>query len=353
MVESWMIYGATGFTGRRIAAQAVRQGLRPILGGRSRDALEALAQELRLEYRVFDLTSSGQAAAHLRDIHVLLHCAGPFSATHAPMLNACLAAGTHYLDITGEIPVFEALHARWDELREAELTGVSGVGFDVVPTDGVAAVIAQHLPTARRLRLAISLTEVSPGTAKTSVELLAMGSRSRQGGLLVEEPLGVRLWTVSHEGREFSGVSFPWGDVATAYYSTGIPTVETYLAVPKTRVPLFRAVNVFLPLLRLPTVQNALKRVAGRATGPSETLMREGRCVVWGEGTDAQGRTVHARLVGPEPYAFTVVAALAAVRRMLAGGVPTGVLTPSLAFGVDFAATLPGVTLKVSDSAAV
>lgn len=343
----WMIYGATGFTGRRMATQAVREGLRPVLAGRSRQALEPLARELRLDYRVFDLTSPSRAAPHLTDMSVVLHCAGPFSATHAPMLEACLASSTHYLDITGEIPVFEALHARDQELRHAALTGISGVGFDVVPTDAVAARIAQHLPTVSRLRLAIGLTDVSPGTAKTAVELLAMGSRSRQHGLLVEEPLGARLWKVEHADRTLTGVSFPWGDVVTAYYSTGIPTIETYLALPPSRVPALGALNVILPLLRVAAVQQLLKGIAAHAAGPSEMLMREGHCIVWGEGTDPHGRSVQAKLTGPEPYAFTVMAALAAVRRVLSGGVSVGALTPSLAFGADFAANLPGVNLSV------
>jgi len=342
-----MIYGATGFTGRRVAARAAREGLAPVLAGRSESALRSLADELHLEYRVFDLTSVHRVAEQLRDMHAVLHCAGPFSATHAPMLNACLASGTHYLDITGEIPVFEALHARHDDLRRAGLTGICGVGFDVVPTDGVAARIARQLPAAARLRLAISPTEVSPGTAATSVELLALGSRSRQGGLVVPEALGARVWNVEHEGRRLVGVSFPWGDVVTAYHSTGIPTIETYLAVPAARAAVLRASNALLPLLRVPAVQAFLKRMAARATGPSDALMREGRSVVWGEGTDRQGRVARAKLLGPEPYEFTVVAALAAVRRVLRGGVPVGALTPSLAFGPNFAESLPGVTLNV------
>jgi short subunit dehydrogenase-like uncharacterized protein len=221
------------------------------------------------------------------------------------------------------------------------------VGFDVVPTDGVAARLAAAMPEATTLRLGIGLTEVSPGTARTAVELLALGGRRRDRGLIVTEPLAVRTWSVRRGEAAFTGVNFAWGDVVTAYVSTGIPTVETYLEMPPAKRAALRAANALMPLVRQPHVQTLLKRLAGRAPGPSATRMREGRSVVWGEVTDARGRRLAARLEGPEAYAFTVVAALAAVERLLAGGVPSGALTPALAFGADFATSLPGVTLEV------
>src|SRR5206468_1467866 len=107
----WLLYGATGYTGKKIAQQAVRQGLRPILAGRG-DGVRRVAAELGLPARVFGLDDAAAVRTGLDGVHAVLHCAGPFSATAAPMIEACLATGAHYLDITGEIAVFEFAASR-------------------------------------------------------------------------------------------------------------------------------------------------------------------------------------------------------------------------------------------------
>ena len=112
----WLIYGANGYSGALIACEAQARGLRPILAGRSA-AVQALATELGLEARSFALDQPAAVRAGLEGVALVLHCAGPFSATSAPMVAACLAAGSHYLDITGEIDVFEALAARDGEAK--------------------------------------------------------------------------------------------------------------------------------------------------------------------------------------------------------------------------------------------
>ena len=101
----WMVYGANGYTGRLVAAEAVQRGLKPILAGRNAEEISALGNSLGLETRIFDLEAD--VASQLDDLRLVLHCAGPFSRTSMPMLDACLARGVHYLDITGEIDVFE------------------------------------------------------------------------------------------------------------------------------------------------------------------------------------------------------------------------------------------------------
>src|SRR6266516_7689334 len=105
-----MIYGANGYTGELIAREAVRRGHRPILAGRSAEKIEPLARELGCAWRAFPLDEP-----QLREASLVLHCAGPFINTAMPMVRACLASGAHYLDITGEIEVFESIFALDDE----------------------------------------------------------------------------------------------------------------------------------------------------------------------------------------------------------------------------------------------
>ncbi|MFD1732801.1 saccharopine dehydrogenase family protein [Deinococcus malanensis] len=207
----WMIYGANGFTGRLIAQEARRRGLTPVLAGRSDEPVRDLAATLELESRVFTLKNPSEVHRNLEDLDLVLHCAGPFSRTFSPMLESCLASRTHYLDITGEYQVLEALQRQGPRARQAGITAVSGVGFDVVPTDSVAAHLVHGLPSATRLRLAFRGGTISRGTALTMLEGAPEGGRSRQGGLLVREPVGVRTWRVEHDQVRYVAVSIPWG----------------------------------------------------------------------------------------------------------------------------------------------
>ena len=167
-MSGWLLYGAYGYTGARIARLAVERGERPTLAGRDATATAALAEELNLPHCSFDLEDPHRLSQAIKGFRAVLHCAGPFSATSQPMADACLATGAHYLDITGEIGVFEALAARDQEARTAGVCLLPGVGFDVVPTDCLAALLSERLPGASHLELAFrGAGTPSRGTART------------------------------------------------------------------------------------------------------------------------------------------------------------------------------------------
>ena len=186
----WMIYGANGYTGRLVAAEARRRDLKPVLAGRRAGPIEKLAAELGLPVRVFDLDDATAAAAAIADMTVVANCAGPFAATSAPVIDACLRSRAHYLDITGEIDVFLAAQRRHADAQAAGIVICPGVGFDVIPTDCMAAVLKEALPDATHLVLAFDAQgPMSPGTARTMVRSLRLGkhgSRVRRNGVLEE-----------------------------------------------------------------------------------------------------------------------------------------------------------------------
>jgi short subunit dehydrogenase-like uncharacterized protein len=337
---TWMLYGANGYTGELIAELAVRRGQRPVLAGRSAAKVAPLAERLGLEHRAFELAD---AAAELEDVDLVVHCAGPFSATSRPMVEACLATRTHYVDITGEIDVFEAVAARDAEAKTAGVVLLPGAGFDVVPTDCVAAMLKAALPSATHLDLAFAVGGgMSPGTSKTSVEGSASGGRARIDGELRNVRIGHRRRSAAFRSGTRDVGSIPWGDVSTAYRSTGIPNVTTFTVVPGLTGHLQA---LFAPLLRTSVVQGVGKALAQRISGPDEGVRGRTRSEVWGEVSDAEGHTVSVALTGPNGYDITADAVVRAVERILAGGVPAGVHTPSSAFGADFVRELDGVTV--------
>src|SRR5687768_4974167 len=135
MNKGWLIYGANGYTGRLIAERAKQLGLQPVLGGRGREAVTALAKELGFEHDVFPCGDPREMAEHLKKYAAVLHCAGPFEFTSPSMVEACLLSKCHYLDITGEIAVLDSLLRQSDRFKTEGIAVLPGVGFDVVPTD--------------------------------------------------------------------------------------------------------------------------------------------------------------------------------------------------------------------------
>ena len=346
-MSDFLIYGAYGYTGSLISREAARRGLRPILAGRSAEKLGPIATELGLEHRAFPLDSPGTIATTLTGIRAVLNCAGPFGHTARPLADACLAAGIHYLDITGEAGVLEALAGRGPEARAAKVALLPGVGFDVVPTDCLAAHLKRRLPTATRLVLAFrSSGRMSRGTALTALEGIADGGLVRKNGALTHVPAAWKTRTIDFgDGWPVKAITIPWGDVATAYHSTGIPDIEVYLAASWGLRVAARMTRYAGWLVRSRPVQALFRRriVAG-TPGPTEDQRSANRCHLWGAVADAAGRTAVARQETPDGYDLTVQSALAAVSRVRAGAVGPGYHTPATAFGPDFVLELPGVT---------
>ena len=260
----WLIYGAYGYTGELIARLAAEQGLAPVLSGRSADKLAPLAEELGLQPRPVGLDDPAALDAALDGIDVVVHCAGPFSRTSTPMVDACIRTGTHYTDLTGEIEVFEACAARDGEAREAGIMLMPGTGFDVVPSDCLAAHLKARLPDATGLALGFAPrgAVVSRGTATTTVENLHRGTVVRRGGRLEQRRSGSMRRSIDFGRGPWSAMAVPWGDVSTAYHSTGIPDIEVYLAAPRSLMAAAWVSSWFGWLVGSGPVQSYLKGVA-------------------------------------------------------------------------------------------
>jgi short subunit dehydrogenase-like uncharacterized protein len=347
---TFLIYGASGYTGELIAREAKRRGLSPVLAGRSADKLAPLAGELGLEQRAFGLDTAQEVAPRLAGVRVVLHCAGPFSATSRVMIDACLLARVHYLDITGEIDVLEHSLGEDDRARRAGIVICSGVGFDVIPTDCLALALKGALPDATELALGFySNSRMSPGTAKSSIEGAALGGRVRRRGQIVSVPFGSDVRHIDFgDGRGARpATSVPWGDVATAYHTTGIPNITVYVAASLARIRGLRLLSSLRFLLRNNGIQSVLKRRAARIPGPSADERAKSRTYVWGEVVNAAGQKKTARIETENGYSVTVSGSLAIVEELLrreACGehVPAGSITPARLVGTELVARLPG-----------
>jgi short subunit dehydrogenase-like uncharacterized protein len=261
------------------------------------------------------------------------------------MGEACIRNRVHYLDITGEIDVFEALALRDAEAKRQGVMLLPGVGFDVVPSDCLAAHLKRRLPDASDLKLYISLgNDLSRGTAKTMIEAIAAGTRMRRGGRLVSLDRAEAGSCDFGEG-ERPTFQFSWGDVATAFYSTGIPDIEVHFEANSAVKAFARMPRLVKAFLGFGFMQSFLKaRVESMPEGPSEAARRAGGAIVVGVARNDRGESVRSRLRTPEGYTLTAATAFDAARRIAAGEIKPGFHTASLAFGADYILNFNGVT---------
>jgi short subunit dehydrogenase-like uncharacterized protein len=346
MAYDFVLYGATGFVGGAAAQLALERGLRPLIAGRNEAELASQAAALGVGYRAFELTDGAAVARSLGEAPVILHCAGPYQHTFAPVVQACFDTGTHYLDLTGEIPVYEAIAARDAEARACGVMLLPGIGFDVAPTDCLAVHLKQRLPSATRLSLAFHTqgpASLPPGTQRTAIELIPYGDRVRRGGRLVVPDRAVETRHIDFGSGPVEAMRLLWGDLFTAYHSTGIPDIATYAVFsPEVRRQVVLTARL-RPLFSLPVVRKLLLHTV--KPGPGVEALANSRTDVWGEVTDDAGGRAVSRLHGPEAgVVWTVQCALAAVQRVLTGDAPPGYQTPATAYGPDFVLDGEGVT---------
>jgi saccharopine dehydrogenase (NAD+, L-lysine-forming) len=343
---SWMIYGAYGYTGSLVAQLAATRGELPVLAGRDEERLAALGEQLGLEHRAFALSDPAAVRSGLDGIGTVAHCAGPFSSTAPPMVEACLASGTHYLDVTGEIDVFEHVLGLDKEANAAGVTLLPGSGFDVVPSDCLAAMLAHALPGAKSLTLAIRMSGgASPGTAKTMVESLGTPGRARVGGAIVPVPAQLRRRSVPFTSGAAEALAIAWGDVSTAYHSTGIADITVYATLPRGAAPLVGMLTLAGPVVRSRLFQAPLRAFAGRVRGPSSEARSKSHGEVWGEVVASDGTRACGAITTPNGYDLTADSVVRIATRLEAGEIQSGAMTPSRALGTDFVRELDGVAV--------
>ena len=344
MKSQWMIYGANGYSAQLAIEKALEQGQKPILAGRNQAAIEALGKQFDLPVRVFDLSSVDKVAEQLADVAVVSHCAGPFSATAEPMMKACIKAGTHYTDITGEGSVFDIGQGLHEQAKKAGVVLMGGVGFDVIPTDCLANFLHQQLPDATDLVMGFDgKMDLSPGTSKTMVEGISQGMAVRRNGSIKRVGRGFEMRTIDFgHGPKLSSV-IPWGDLYTAYWQTQIPNITVYMPFRGSKLEI-----ILFPLIKLamsiPFVRNLAMEKAGRAIGPNTEKRANKRIHVWGEIKNASGKVVTAGIEVPDGYTVTMDGIIMTTNFLRDYQGEGGCYTPSQLMGHQLAEQLPGAS---------
>ncbi len=329
-----IIYGSYGYTGKLIVEECKRKKLDAILSGRNKTELEKQSEESGFPFEAVSIDDPEGLEKLVAQGKLVLHCAGPFQHTANAMATACLKAGVHYTDITGEISVFESLAKLDAQAKEKGIMIMPGTGFDVVPSDCLAVHLKKKLPAATHLQLAFA-TGAGPsrGTTKTSIEGLGHGSAIRENGKIISIPMHERFKEIDFGVKKMMAACIPWGDVATAYRSTGIPNIEVYMGVTDSMLQKLKLTKYLNWLLKMRWVKNILlQQVDKKPAGPSTERREKSPSLFWGKVWDDKNEYT-ATLSTLNGYSLTAKTSVLIAEKILADNFKPGYQTPAMAYG--------------------
>ncbi|MEQ8361280.1 MAG: saccharopine dehydrogenase NADP-binding domain-containing protein [Cyclobacteriaceae bacterium] len=336
MKNQIIVYGSYGYTGSLIVERCKEQQLNIILAGRNEGKLKAQSKATGYSYQTVEIKETEKLVGLLKPAALVIHCGGPFLFTARHMIEACLEAKTHYTDITGEIGVFELI-ANYDlKAKEAGIMLLPGAGFDVVPSDCLAAHLKTRLNNATHLELAFATSGAgsSRGTSKTAVLGLGEGSLVRHKGKITKVPLYQGLKEIDYVKFKTISARIPWGDVSTAYHSTGIPNIEVYMGINKKVARMIKLSRFFNWLLKKKWLKKFLINKIDQTTGPDESQREKANSYLVGSAWN-NNEKVQTQLVTPNGYTLTASTSVSIANKILVGNFKPGFQTPSLAYGPD------------------
>lgn len=345
-----LLYGANGYTGRLIANLAKAYGLKPTLAGRNEQAVREMGHSLDLPFEILDLNDEKKLDEVVSKHALVIHAAGPFSKTAKAMVESCIRKHVHYTDINGDISCFELVKKYNQQAIENDCMLMPGVGFDVVPTDCISKLLHQQMPDAIDLKIAFATvgSSISHGTATTMAEKLGERGAKRVNGKIVRVPLGQNNIWVNFGSKKMFCMSIPWGDISTAFHTTGIQNIETFTAVKPSLYKQLKFQSLFNWILRMPLTRKFIKQMIDkRPAGPNSSMLKNGKSLVWGQVKNNKGETIEARLTGPEGYEFTAHASLIIAKEILEGKWQKGYQTPAGLLGYELANKIPGVLITM------
>jgi short subunit dehydrogenase-like uncharacterized protein len=346
-----IVYGSYGYTGSLIVNLCRNKNLEVMLAGRNEAQLKKQSEQSGYPYKVIDSQDMDGLKKLLEPAALAIHCGGPFRYTAKIMSEACLATKTHYTDITGEYQVFELLSDLDQKAKERGITLMPGVGFDVVPSDCLALHLKNRLPSATHLQLAFTMSKggLSRGTSKSMTEGLGDGGLIRKDGKLTYCALGSKVLEIDFGPFKTKALCIPWGDISTAWRSTGIPNIEVYTGATDNMIANARRSNYLNWLLRMRWVKNfMLKQIDKKPAGPSEEKRESGRSFLWGKVWDTSGKECVSRLETLSGYSLSAKTAVLIAEKILAGNVKAGYQTPAMAYGAELIMEIE--TTKRTDS---
>ena len=321
-----LIYGATGYTGKIIAARAKDLNLDFEIAAREEDKIKVLAKELKVPFHVFNVEDDNAWQKALADKHVLINAAGPFEFTAEQAMNACLRAGVHYLDISAELQTYQLAESLDDQAKAAAIQLISGAGL-FVSYDALAVHLSKLVSEPQQLKVGFRhYGGFSKGSILSSKNIADLGILIRKNGDIVKNP-NPQSKVFSFGDEDVECIPTPLGGILLSYKSTGIPNIEEYFSLK-------------LPALDMPDLA-----AENLPDGPSEEERASGRNGLSAEMTGIDGKVVKAYIDAPSGYALTPLSVAAVASRILNNDFKIGYQSPGSAYGEEILNDIPDLFL--------
>lgn len=327
------VYGGAGFTGKLVVAELARLGVEPVLMGRDSARLRTAVRDIgaeTAETRVARLDDPEALKNAFQDCEAVINCVTPFSSFGEPVVRAAIAAGSHYVDITGEQRYIKKVFDTYSiDAERAGVTVIPAMTDDGLPGDLIASLTASRLGEVDPLKTTVTVADLripsgaSRGTARmalNSVEEFKGGGLTYTGGEWLAGPRAqTSAMTPPGDAEPIPVVQFPLPGVITV--PRHIPAQQVEGVIRAETAAIFTSVTAEL----IDTMQE----------GPGEDARRAGRWMMMAQAASADGRRARGAVHGTDGYGVTAVIAAEGARRLAAGAAKPGVLAPAQAFDPD------------------
>jgi short subunit dehydrogenase-like uncharacterized protein len=346
-----VLFGATGYTGRLVAASLVERGARPVLAGRNAESLAQLSDELGggFDIQTADVGRPETVRALVERGDVLVSTVGPFNRWGAPAVEAAIDAGAHYIDSTGEPPFIRRVFEEWGPRAKSAGAGLlTAFGYDYVPGN-LAGALALEEAGDRATRVAVGYffsgrggsprDAMSGGTAASLTGVVLERHFAFRDGRIQGERPASRVRSFDFGGKKLTGISIGSSEhFGLPAANPALRDVDAYLGWFG---PASRAMQVFSVAGQVPGVRQGFgalvnRMVKGSSGGPDAEARAKTGSRFMAEAGDADGNVLaRVEMRGPNGYTFTGDAIAWGAQRAAEQGLEgTGALGPVGGFGL-------------------
>lgn len=349
--EIWII-GATGRSGRTIAAQLTQRNRQAVLVGRDAGRLEAAAQQTGGQLLVSPSIVATAEKIRQQRPRVVINTVGPFTATAPLIIDACHDTGSHYIDLANDPDSLAAAFERQSRAAESEHSVITGAGFGVTATESIVVKLCAGRPAPLHVRVdmlpSMATAEGTAGEALVGSLLGSLQGRRISDGRLVPAPIGAEAMTLTlPDGTRATTAGMPLGELLAAHRASGAPSVVSASSAAPSSLPARTAVTALSTLMRWDWLRSVATRQLGRIHVKAKDAPRQHS---WGHAvaTWADGMTREGWLRLGEAQEFTGAVPAEIAQRLLTGSGRPGVFTPAALFGADIVTSCGGEHLMGS-----
>lgn len=299
---SVIIYGAYGAVGQLLIEAFLKKGIYPLLAGRNKRKLEALANKNNLPYLCFELYNIRTLEPHLKQAEIFINCAGSLIKTPEPVIRSAMLANCHYLDIGGQYHTAQTAFSLQEEAQQHNAVIVTGLGAELTPTSCLAACLQHHLKNITTLEIAYDIpNKFTTGSYHSTVQRLKSGCKAIINGQLISTDYRSRAQKISFNYRPKQVMQVNTGDLFTAQHDSNSQNITAFYAISNRARPAIKLLNWIPKLVQL----DPLHRLMAQFFTKRSSTDHLGTCHFWAQAKNTNGQMMTVQVSTPDIYQLT------------------------------------------------